>query len=278
MIDWNNILKNNKNLIKKNWKRFLLIGLIICILFFYYLIIINNYHKKKYTENIIDIAKKNENTIFSIDKIYVCSSANATESANLQNKGMFDIYQYTDMAIFIDNYQKEKGLTNENTVKQLYIDNIDIQVNESNGKQCLKYTNVKKMGSKEVFKDFKKTDRIDFNIIYTNEENEKADYNNPTFYTDCSNPISLKYANDLGKNYSIDEGKKVKFDGSLLKDARIPIEEIKCNLKFKINLINNNDEYFSCWINTGIPLNEIYEGTSIKSKTTTGPTYNLFKS
>ena len=45
---------------------------------------------------------------------------------------------------------------------------------------------------------------VNFNIINTNSENENTDYSNPTFYTDCSNPISLGYLNkDIVTNYAV---------------------------------------------------------------------------
>ena len=280
MINWDKLFKgkNLKQLIKQNWKEIGLIISIIIIIISYIIIIHNHIEKVKYTNNVIDIAKKNEDTVFSVEKIYVCSSANAIGKTSTQNTGDFDIYQYTDMAIYINNNQEQFGISNENTVKELYIDNIELQVNNNTGNQSLKYTNLKKIGSREVVRDFSNTDRIDFNVVYTNKENEMANYDSPTFYTDCSNPITLKYVNDLDTNYSVDEGNSVKFDGSILKDAGIKIEDINARVKFKINLINNNNEYYSCWINLEMPLNEIYNGTSIKSKTTNGPIYDLFKS
>ena len=280
MKNWDKLFKNTKfkQIIKSNWKKAGLIIAIIIIIVSYIKIIHNHFEKVRYANNVIEIAQKNENTIFSVEKVYVCSSANAVGTTSTQNNGQFNIYQYTDMAVFINNNQEKFGLTNENTVKELYIDNIDLQVNKNMGSQSLKYTNLKKIGSRETVRDFTKKDRIDFNIVYTNKENEMANYDDNVFYTDCSNPISLKYVNDLGTNYSVDEGNSVKFDGSILKDAGIAIEDINARVKFKINIVNNNDEYFSCWINLDMPLNEIYNGTSIKSKTTTGPTYDLFKS
>ena len=120
--------------------------------------------------------------------------------------------------------------------------------------------------------------KIKFNIVYTNEENEKADYNKPTFYTDCSNPITLEYLNnDIATNYKMDENKSVSFDGSILKDAGISTENLACKVKFKINIINNEDEKYSCWINFDIPLDDIYEGTTMKAKSTNNQKYVFFR-
>ena len=121
-------------------------------------------------------------------------------------------------------------------------------------------------------------DKIEFNIVYTNEENEKANYDEPTFYTDCSNPITLEYLNNnIVSHYKMDENKSVAFDGSILKEAGIETESLNCKVKFKINIVNNNDEKYSCWINFAIPLDDIYEGTTMKAKTTTNQKYVFFR-
>ena len=242
------------------------------------------------------------------------------------------IYQYTDIAVYINNGE---DLSNKNTVKELYIDNISLEGNSDIGKKELNYKNILKFGLKKdtlpksstitdmssehnvfeslmnntgnnntVSNDNKSIDvgnivtneteestsevqenseyeddgKIKFNIVYTNEENEKADYNKPTFYTDCSNPITLEYLNnDIATNYKMDENKSVSFDGSILKDAGISTESLACKVKFKINIINNEDEKYSCWINFDIPLDDIYEGTTMKAKSTNNPKYVFFR-
>ena len=140
----------------------------------------------------------------------------------------------------------------------------------------LKYTNLLKIGNRESITDFTSSDKIDFNIISTNEENRTADYSSPTFYADCSNPVALKYVNNLGANYSIQEGSKISFDGSILQTVGIPIQDIQCKVKFKINIVNNENQYYSCWVNLEIPLSDIYNGTTIKSASTSGSKYDFF--
>ena len=82
--------------------------------------------------------------------------------------------------------------------------------------------------NKETLSDYNYNDRIDFDIVYTNKENEEADYNEPNFYTDCSNPITLGYLNrDILTNYSVsDDSKTVSFNGKVLKEANINLDDI----------------------------------------------------
>lgn len=228
-----------------------------------------------------DIISKNETPTFSIEKIYLCSSANAIDNTSEQKLDKLGLYQYTDIAVYLNNY-KDNGLTEKNTLKELFIDNIDIDLDYNIGKPSLVYTNLLKMGSREelsrmlaVAKNIQK-DRIDFNILSTNEENEVADYEEPTFYADCSNPVSLKYINEISAEYTVEKNTSATFDGSILEKAGIKPEDINARISFRINLVNNKDEYYSNYVSFQIPLNDINKGTTIKSKTTVGSEYNFF--
>ena len=75
----------------------------------------------------------------------------------------------------------------------------------------------------------------------------------------------------------MDENKSVTFDGSIIRDAGISVNNMNCKVKFKINIINNDNEKYSCPVNFKIPLNDIYEGTTMKVKTTDGNSYIFFR-
>lgn len=272
MINWDKLGNKQKYVL------LILIILLILVLIAYGVIIYNKIQKNSFVNSLIEISEKNQEPTFSVEKIYLCSSANAIYNNDEQNAKDLDIYQYTDIAVYLNNYQDEYGITNKNTIKELYIDNIELLVNGNMGSQSLAYTNLLKIGSKDLVPDFTPNDRIDFNIIYSNSENEMANYDEPTFYTDCSNPITLRYVNNLGTDYSIQDDSSSSFDGSILQDAGISIEDINCKVKFKINLINNEGEYYSCWINFSLPLSDIYEGTTIKTTTLSGYRYDFFAS
>ena len=312
--------------------------IIIILLFAYGNIISKNIKRKKFANENMKVYENNKEEVFKVDKILICSSANAVDFSEKQNLQDMSIYQYTDIAVYINNGDE---LTNKNTIKKLYIDNVSLEGKTSIGEKSLNYKNILKFGlkkdnktksntnendtsehdvfagllnndnannnsidvgnininddnmisltnntnensknetfeQKEESNDLKndeeqKNEKIDFNIVYTNEENQKANYDEPTFYTDCSNPITLEYINnDIITHYKMDENKTVSFDGSILKEVGVSTESLKCKIKFKINIINNNDEKYSCWINFDVPLEDIYDGTTMKSKITNG--------
>lgn len=325
--------------------------IIIILLFVYGNIISKNVKRKKFVSENMKAYENNKEQVFKVEKILICSSANAVDFSEKQNLQDMSIYQYTDIAVYINNGDE---LTNKNTVKKLYIDNISLEGTSDIGKKSLNYKNILKFGlkkdnktksntdesdttsghdvfagllsntsssnsaidvgsintndendmisltntsSENAINDISKQDenssvseeseesqaeqkneKIDFNIVYTNEENEKANYDEPTFYTDCSNPITLEYLNnDIVTHYKMDENKSVSFDGSILKEVGVATESLSCKVKFKINIINNNNEKYSCWINFSIPLDDIYEGTTMKAKTTNSQKYVFFR-
>ena len=275
MINWDKI--NKKSILIE----FAIISFLLITT--YTLIIKRNIKEENFAKESEQIARRNSSTVFSLEKIYLCSSANGIDISENKELNEFELYQYTDIAIYINNGKEEKGLKNNNTVKQLYIDNIDLQLENKQGKANLDYTNLLKIGNKDEFKNNierytlkkKKKKRIDFNIINTNEQNENADYESPTFYADCSNPITLKYINKLNKNYMAGEEKTTTFDGTILKKAGISIQDINCEIKFKINIINNKGEYYCSWVKFQIPLDDIYNGISIKSRTSFGKEFDF---
>lgn len=225
-----------------------------------------NYTRKDFAKSYLEVYERNEKQVFKVEKIILCSSANAINVSNVENKQTLNVYQYTDLAIHIDNGDE---LTNENTVKDLYIDNISFEgSNNAKGSKSLVYKNLLNFGLKEKIEFNRKTKDIKFNVAKTNEEDENANYDDPTFYTDCSNPISLEYLNyNLVQGYEMEENNQVAFDGSLLERVGLTKDDISCKLKFKINIINNKDEKFSCWININLPLDDISEGTTMKQMT-----------
>lgn len=254
------------------------VAIIICIILAYSFIINKHMKKNNYVKDVMELAAKNENNIFTLEKIYLCSSANVIDNSIAQNLQDLSIYQYADIALHINNKNYKEDITNENTIKELYIDNISLEGSSGIGEKSLIYTNSLDLGKNTDVQNIVNSDRIDFDIIYTNNDNQNRDYSKPTFYTDCSNPITLKYVNkNIVTGYKMEKDSSISFNGKLLKKAGVNIEDIKCNLSFKINLVNNDDQHFSCWMNFDIPLNELYEkGVIIRTAHTQGTQYDFF--
>ncbi len=268
-------IKNEKTI----FTIFIVVLLILSFLY-YHFIFYNIYAKNTFANDAVNIAEQNENPIFTVQRVLLYSSATAIDKTKEQSLENISISQFSDIAIYIDNTSTISELTNENTIKELYIDNINITSNVENGERFINYKNPLDFGE---YKELNKTDRIDFNIINTNAENENSNYSDPTFYTDCSNPISLGYMNkDLLKNYSVSPDKKtVSFNGKVLQEANINLDDLKCSISFRINIINNLNQKFVHTMSIDLDLNDdnggIYNGYIYKGKTLNGVENSFFK-
>lgn len=260
----------------------LIIALFIVFLLYYNLVFSVVFARNAFANEMIEIADENENSIFNIQKVLLYSSANAVDYSEDQSLKDMSICQYTDISIFIDNTSSVTELTNENTIKQLYIDNIVATSNADVGTKILNYKNPLDFGKYKMIEN-PENNRIDFNIVNTNSQNETNDYTNPTFYTDCSNPISLGYMNkDILTNYSVSQdANTVSFNGKVLQEANINLEDINYTLTFKIHIVNNSNQKFVYNMKLDINLNDnnggIYNGYVYRGKTTTGNEYRFFK-
>lgn len=275
----------NKKIKIKNEKLvlgILLTALFIVALLYYNFVFYTSYARNAFADEVLKIAEENENSVFNVQKLLIYSSATAIDNNENQSLQNMSISQYTDLAIFIDNTNYITELTTENTISQLYIDNIQIKTNADMGTQFLKYKNPLDFGKFKTFED-QSSDRIDFNIVNTNNENESHDYSQPTFYTDCSNPITLGYLNkDLLTNYSVSgDTTAVSFNGKVLKEANVNLKDINYTLSFRINIVNNLNEKFMYNMTLDMNLDGqdggICNGYQYRGKTLTGNEYNFFK-
>lgn len=260
----------------------LIILLFAIFLLYYNLVFSVVFARNSFANEMIEIADENENAIFNIQKILLYSNANAIDNSKDQSLKDMSICQYTDISIYIDNTSTISELTDENTIKQLYIDNIVVSSNADIGTKILNYKNPLDFGKYKTI-ETPENNKIDFNIVNTNTENENNDYSSPTFYTDCSNPISLGYMNkDILTNYSVSQdANSVSFNGKVLKEANVNLEDINYTLSFKIHIVNNLNQKFVYHMKLNVGLDDnnggIYNGYVYKGKTTTGNEYRFFK-
>ena len=224
----------------------LIILAIILLILYYNFIFADVFARNNFANQMVEIAEENESPIFSIQRILLYNSANAVDNSEDQSLSNMSISQFTDISIYIDNSQTVADLTDENTIKELYIDNISITSKSENGTKILNYKNPLNFGKYQNI-DEPEDDKIYFNIVNTNEENENHNYDEPTFYTDCSNPISLGFLNkDLLTNYSVsNDSSSVSFNGKVLQEAGVNLDDINYTLNFTIHIVNNLNQKFA---------------------------------
>ena len=240
--------------------------IILCIVMIVYTVKIYVVNEK-FADSVSEIARLNSKTVFSIDRIYLYSSADA--NSNETNKPVWDldIFQFTHIAIYINN-RDESGVTYENTIKTLTIDNVKFNGLET-GNPKLYYKNVNDFAKLEINEANEIKDSIEFNIVNTGD----ADYTKPVIYSNCQNPVTLEYVNsEMKENTTIsDISQPLTYDGSLLQKSGISLNSIKCNLSFKVTIVNNYNQKFVATVYIDIPLEDsftnesIYNGSSVKN-------------
>lgn len=197
----------------------------------------------------------------------------------------------------------------EHTVKKLYIDNIQINTNSHKGEKTLAYKSPFKFSEfrkivlqtpdngaeatdansennqvqDEVIEFGEQQERIDFNVVATNADNERSDYTTPTFYADCSNPITLNYMNgNIVTGYSVStDNTQITFDGKILQSVGVDLEDISGTINFDIHLVNNLDQEFVCSVSLDIPVKSenksIYSGYMYSMENELQNKYKFFK-
>ena len=259
--------------IKINKRIIIILIILACIVVFVFgrFVIYKMVKEYQYSAEMESISAKNENTIFSIDKIMLYSSAGAVDKSEGATMQDLNICQFTDIAVYINNKGYIEELKDENTVKELYINNIKLETPTERGIKKVAYKNPNDFGKFSVSEEDtelteNQTNPIYFNVIYTNENNEKSDYSTPRFFTDCSNPITLSYINSsIVTGYAVSsQDTQIKFDGNILQSVGVNLDEIACKLSFDINIKNNLDEEFVCNVGIDMPLKSedrsIYNG------------------
>ena len=234
---------------------FLIVLFLSCLVFNKYVL------KRNFENNILSFADKNQNTIFEINKIALFSSCDAkNKNISTTNYTIENLYQYTDIALFISNTSEENNF--ENTFKHVSIQNIKFNTAPSVGEPKLYFKSINNFSKGDIIDENIINDKLDFNITSEDE----ANLDSPTLYNNLANPITLSYVNsNIKTDYTItNTSSTITYDGSLLKTCNISLDTIKCNLSFDIYITNNLDEEFKCTVYIDIPLEKdnktIYDG------------------
>ena len=244
-----------------NKKNFLILILLFLILLLTFLvdIVYASYINKTSLENSIEkINKNNEKDIFSINKIVYFSSCGADTKTNSSNFTIDKLFQYTDIAIYINN--NKENLSLENTLKSVYINNINFTLLPEVGTPSLYYKNINNFATSNYIEQNKINNTLFFDVTSEDE----IDYSEATLYNNCANPITLSYVNkNIKTNHIISNS--MTYDGTLLKKNNILLNSISCGFSFDIYITNNLDEEFKCPMYINIPLdnetNSIYDGS-----------------
>ena len=225
--------------------------LFFVVIFLAYLVFSRYILKKNFEDEVLNFADKNQSTIFTVDSITLFSSADAGYKTNTANNFTIqNLYQYTDIALFIRTTSDEDTL--ENTLKKVTIENIKFTNTPKLGEPKLYFKSINNFAKSDIIEDNLITDSFEFTITSSNE----ADLNTPILYNNLANPLTFSYTNtNIKSDYTItDTSSPITYDGSLLQKCNINLEDIQCTLSFDIHIINHLNEDFKTTVSIDIPL------------------------
>lgn len=188
-----------------------------------------------------------EKEAFQINKITLYSSANAVSNEGLEKNWELDIYQYTDIAIYVEKLENKE-------IERIYIDNISISE-----KPQLGQANV----YKKELEDFAKAMQLEkFAEIIEFEVAEKGE-----FLQNCVNPITISYVNNVKQDYPITNiNDKLEYNASVLKRAKILTSEIKAQISFDVNIVDSENIKHTCNVQLEVPVEELMNGQNTVEK------------
>lgn len=245
--------------------------IVLFLLLFYHFIFLKYRNKSKFEKEVIPLSQSIQHAPFSIDKVISYSSAHGKNQNTTFQKSswILNILQYTDIAIYIHTSNNE--LTASNTVKTLVLENIRLS-NPKRGTSSLYYLDSLNFGTPTFHEINKLENSIEFTVLNDANQNRDIQSNTPVFFTDCSNPITLKYVNpSVQENYTVTTNEPIFFDGHLLEMAHIPLEDLQTSLHFTIHLESNDNQHYFYPFTWPISLKNkehtLYEGSLLEEKT-----------
>ncbi len=219
--------------------------------------------KMNFEKDILPFANKNDKTVFQVNKIVLFSNCDAkNKTGSVSNFTIENLYQYTDIAIFINNSSKEEK-TLENTFKKVCIKNVQFSSNPQVGEPKLFFKPLNQFAKSDFVLENEIVESLDFTVTSEDE----ANLDTPILYNNLANPITLSYVNqNIKTDYTItDTSTPITYDGSLLKRFNIGLDTISSKLSFDIYITNNLDEEFKVTVFIDIPLENngksIYDGS-----------------
>lgn len=247
-----NSRKRNKLLLKELDKRAtiviaILISIILIVIAISSYFIMNQIVKNCFENQALKMSSINEDTPFSLKKVVLFSSA-TVDTNDLKNSVWdLNVSQFSDICIYLNNSSNVNE--SKNTVKEFYIDNIDIAKPEL-GSTFLYRKSINDFGKSTFKNDSIINDRLDFEVLDSNTPENLTEnvVSNKLF-----EPIVLGFYNKNVKENYLSSSLNIDYSGKILKEAKIPKSSLQCNVSFNLNIINELDEHYICNVNFDIP-------------------------
>lgn len=194
---------------------------------------------------------------YKINKILLVSTVDGKPNEDPENLWNIDITQTNDIFIYIDPEGKPKE-----TIKEVSLENFSI-------------IKTPQKGNVEILRPTADLDNLYSNSVqnYLNDKivyvGAKLDDMKSLEISNNGGVAGFRVAlNDLGKFVSNDENIEITYDGRLLSNLGVSLEEIKLSLSFDIIITTSENINYKGTITLEMPTNEIIEQGASKTEIT----------
>lgn len=193
---------------------------------------------------------------FSISKILLVSTVDGNEQADEQNIWNIDVTQVNDLYIYLD-----KTIEDEQTINQIKIENF--VVNKAPSKGSLKV--LRPTGELPNLYTYSEQDYINSSITYLGAA---IDDMKALEISNNGGVIGFRVALENLGNFISNENIEVTYDGKLLSNMGVNLEEISFNISFDIIITTSENVNYKGTITLDMPINSVIEEGSSSTEIT----------
>ena len=194
---------------------------------------------------------------YKLSKILLVSTVDGKANEDSENLWNIDVTQTNDIFIYIDS----DGITKE-TIKEISLENFNL-------------VKAPQKGSIQILRPTSDLDNLYSNSVQ-NYLNDKIEYQGAKLddmksleVSNNGGVVGFRLAlNELGKFISNDETVEVIYDGRLLSNLGVSLEEIKLTLNFDIIITTNENISYKGTLSLDMPTDEIIEKGASKIEVT----------
>ena len=194
---------------------------------------------------------------YKLSKILLVSTVDGKANEDSENLWNIDVTQTNDIFIYIDS----DGITKE-TIKEISLENFNL-------------VKAPQKGSIQILRPTSDLDNLYSNSVqnYLNDkivyQGAKLDDMKSLEVSNNGGVVGFRLAlNELGKFISNDETVEVIYDGRLLSNLGVSLEEIKLTLNFDIIITTNENISYKGTLSLDMPTDEIIEKGASKIEVT----------
>ena len=184
---------------------------------------------------------------YSISKIFVVSTVEGTPIDDGQNIWNINVKQVNDLYFYID-----KNAVTEETIKQITIENFSVTKAPTKGELAI-YRPTGDLGKTYTHSE---QNYLNDKIVYTGA---KIDDLKTLEIANTGGVIGCRMALDNLGNYISNDSTEITYDGKLLQNINVNIDEIKFSLNFDILIETNKNVTYKGTISIDLPADEIIE-------------------